>query len=172
MPNSVPGIQPVADFLFTYTDMRRQAYRGGTLWREWREKYPMLFDERDEQLALNMAAPKQGGSGFFEWLSAVLLYEATGLLSMQTNYVAKNHPDKRRRFEQIVGKACFDHVDLDQSGLPDLFVYPQDQSGGWFFCEVKGASDKLRPNQIDRHLSLLAATGKKVKIVKLMELKI
>ncbi len=172
LQNAPSPENPEADFLFTYAKTRHQAYRDGTLWREWREKYPLLFDARDEQLAITMSPIAAGGSGFFEWLAAVLLYEATGLRSMQTNYVAKNHPEKRKRFEEIVGKDCFDHVDLEQSGLPDLFVYPDTGIGDWFFCEVKGARDKLRSNQISRHAKLLAATGKKVKILKLVELKV
>jgi hypothetical protein len=171
VPETSVLVQPNEDFLFTFSKGRKQAYRSGTLWREWRRSYPMLFDERDEELAITMSAPENGGSGFFEWLAAVLLYEATGLLSMQTNYVAKNHPRKRERFEKIIGRKYFDHVDLDQSGLPDLFVYSENFNDEWFFCEVKGASDKMRPNQIARHASLLAATGRKVKTMKLSELK-
>ena len=164
--------EPSPDFIFTYSPARRKAFRDGVLWQHWRHQYPMLFDERDEQLALTMASPEAGGSHFFEWLSAILLYEATGLVSMQANFVAKNHPLKRQRFEQIVGKACFDHVDSKQPGLPDLFVYPANGIGDWFFCEVKGGPDKLRDNQKERMAELKAFTGKAVKVIKLNELKI
>lgn len=172
MVASVFPADPCPDFVFTYTRARQQAFREGKLWREWHQRYPMLFDARDEQLAITMSPPKAGGSFFFEWLSAIMLYEATGLVSMQSAFVAKNHPLKRQRFEQIVGKACFDHVDVNQPGLPDLFVYPADSVGDWFFCEVKGGRDVLRDNQRKRMAELKAFTGKAVKIIKLTELKI
>lgn len=161
-------------FVFTFTEQQRSQFRSGALWRSWRDRYPMLFDERDEDLAVSMASPVNGGSNFYEWLSAVLLYEATGLMSMQANFIAKNHPKKRERFQQIVGPGVFDYVDSNQAGLPDLFVFPVNAvpEADWFFCEVKGGRDKQSLVQRKRFAELYHLTKRPVRLMQLNELRI
>ena len=135
------SVQP--DFTFTYHAAQRERFRTGALAEQWRLKYPDLFDDRDLEL---LKTAHQRRYHFFEWLSAILLYEATGYLSLVEGYTSKTHPEKRARLELMVGPDIFAWLDKHQSGQPDLFVY-RAKPKGWFFCEVKGAADRVRKNQ-------------------------
>ena len=53
---------------------------------------------------------------------------------------------------------------------PDLLVYHPDLSD-WFFCEVKGPRDSLRPEQIELFREMEHTTGKDVYVVNFGELK-
>ena len=153
------------DFFFTYHAAQRQRFRDGLLVREWRERYPILFDEKDEELARN-----QPQYHFFEWLSAALLYEATGYQCLVEGYTAKTHQDKRKVLEVIVGGELFCWLDTHQSGQPDLFAYCQG-ADDWFFCEVKGGPDRLRDNQKVWMEAFQEHTGKCVRVIQLDEYK-
>ena len=131
------------DFTFTYHAAQRDRFRAGTLAEEWHEKYPELFDAEDLKL---LTTPHQRMYHFFEWLSAIVLYEATGYRSLVEGYTAKTHPGKRERLEWMVGPEMFRWLDAHQSGQPDLFVYRM-ETKSWFFCEVKGPGDRMRENQ-------------------------
>jgi hypothetical protein len=148
------------DYIFTYTKEQRSRFQSGKLVKLWRKTYPQLFDERDEHFACT-----QPDNHFFEWLSAILFYESTGYLSLQ-EYILRTHPRKRNLFKSFVSKRLFDNIDFDQGGLPDLFLY-SNKTRDWFFCEVKGGSDRIRPNQIKRFGELEKLTGIKPKLVKL-----
>jgi VRR-NUC domain len=132
------------DFTFTYHAAQRARFRTGDLAELWRARYSDLFDERDLKL---LRTPYQRRYHFFEWLSAILLYEAIGYRSLVESYTARTHPEKRERLKSLVGGAIFEWLDSHQSGQPDLFVYSP-QTNDWFFCEVKGGADRIRRNQI------------------------
>jgi hypothetical protein len=133
------------DFTFTYHPLQRERFRDGSLVVEWRHRYPELFDNDDARV-LKTAHQRQ--YHFFEWLSAILLYEATGHLSLIEGYTAKTHARNRDVLLDLVGPEMFEWLVGHQSGQPDLFVY-RPQSGEWFFCEVKGGPDRVRENQRD-----------------------
>jgi hypothetical protein len=151
-----------ADFTFTYHPLQRQRFRDGLLVTEWRARYRDLFDEKDETLARN-----QSDYHFYEWLSAVLLWESMGYTALVEGYIAKSHPRKRELFRATVPAEVFAFVDENQSGLPDLFVYaPSTQD--WFFCEVKGGPDRIRPNQEGLFASLHDRCKKRVRLIRLV----
>jgi hypothetical protein len=161
-----------ADFTFTYHSAQRERFRSGSLAEEWRSRYPEIFDQADLNLVRN-----QPLYHFFEWLSAVLIYEATGWLSLVESYTAGTHPNKRSKLRALVGDEIFEQLDLQQSGQPDLFVY-QPGTDQWFFCEVKGGPDKERDNQKawrNRFLALLERhkmKGARVRMIQLKEIKL
>lgn len=148
---------------FPYAQTQRDAFRSGRLMEEWAERYPHLFDERDVEITRN-----QLNYHFFEWLAAVLLYEATGYLSLVEKYETASHGRKIEVFRQLVPRSVYEHVLANRSGVPDLFVYAPDGSN-WFFCEIKGTGDFLRPHQIQRHRELEELSGKPVALLTLKE---
>jgi hypothetical protein len=151
------------EFTFTYHPNQRLRFRDGNLLHEWSERYRQLFDEDDLRLARS-----QRYTHFFEWLAAVLLYEATGFLSLLEKYETACHPRKVAVFRKTVPQPVFDYVMANRAGIPDLFVYAPDRSN-WFFCEVKGASDRLADRQRLRANELRAITGKEVALLWLKE---
>jgi hypothetical protein len=133
---------------------------------EWVTRYPQLFDERDVEITRN-----QLQYHFFEWLAAVLLYEAMGYLSLVEKYETASHPRKLDIFRRAVSAELYDYVIANRSGVPDLFVYSPNLDN-WFFCEIKGVGDSLRRHQIERHAALEELSGKPVMILKLNERKL
>ncbi len=159
----MPSKYEIPDFKFTYTKKQRSLFQSGALVKLWHKQYPQLFDKDDVRVAYT-----QPDYHFFEWLSAILFFEATGYLSLQ-EYILPTYPRQRAIFKSIVSKAVFDSVDFDQGGLPDLFLYNK-KTSDWLFCEVKGGSDRIRPNQVKRFGELQKVTGKRPKLVKLNQL--
>jgi hypothetical protein len=149
---------------FTYSKSQRDHFRSGDLIHDWAQKYPILFDERDIDICQN-----QPEYHFFEWLGAVVLYEATGYLSLVEKYETKSHTRKFNTFRQVVPKDVFEHVLSMRTGIPDLFVYSKDFRY-WFFCEVKGNRDVIRKNQLARFNVLEKLSGREVIILKFNEL--
>jgi hypothetical protein len=144
-----------------------ELWRTGTLAAEWAGRYPELFDELDVRLVETQA---QFGHHFVEWLAAILLYHTTGYLSL----VSKSEFDKHRRKREIVEKVLpadvvtvlRDRTKLGYVQGPDLLVYARDFSD-WFFCEVKGPGDRLRPVQERKFEALATASGKPVRLLRL-----
>ena len=151
---------------FPFKSSQRELFRSGQLIDEWAKRYPNLFDERDLEITKN-----QTHYHFFEWLGAVLLYEATGYLSLIEKYETKSHTRKLEIFEKTVSQAVFEDVLANRTGVPDLFVYAPDYSD-WFFCEIKGLKDLLRPHQLDRLEELKAISGKDYGIMQFQEIKL
>lgn len=121
------------DYSFSFSRAQRQRFRNGALVREWRDRYPNLFDEDDERV---LKTAQQRRFHFLEWLAAVLLHEATGYVSLVEKYTAKSHPEKLQRLRQCVSPALEAWLRTNESGQPDLFVYSPDRED-WYFCEVK-----------------------------------
>lgn len=133
------------DLTFSFHRRQRSAFRDGSLVNQWLNRYPMLFDEYDARV---LRTEQQRRYHFLEWLSAILLFESTGYLSMVEKYTAKSHPTKRERLRAILPPPVFEWLCANESGQPDLFVYHPD-SGDWFLCEVKGPMDRVRDNQLE-----------------------
>ena len=131
------------DLTFTFHSSQRERFRDGTLVSQWRSKYPELFDDDDVRV---LKTDHQRTYHFFEWLSAILLFEATGCISLLETYLAKSHRRKRATVKKIVPKRVFGWMDRHKTGQPDLFVYCP-ETHNWFFCEVKGGSDRVSDNQ-------------------------
>ena len=154
---------------FTYGTAQRQRYKDGELWKQWADRYPMLFDDQDIEIARNQAP---GGYHFVEWLTSILLLETFGYLSLVEKYQYSYHPKKYEVFSSIVPPSLIDFIEerakSDQTQGPDLFVYTPDKSQ-WFFCEVKGPGDRFRKAQISYFSELSRITGKKIGTVRLKE---
>ncbi|WP_349343553.1 VRR-NUC domain-containing protein [Marinobacter sp. MMG032] len=135
---------------------------------KWVKRYPDLFDSDDVRI---LTTDHQRNYHFFERLSSVLLYESTGYFSLIEKYCAKSHPRKISLFSKLVPQEVFDFLMGAPSGHPDLFSF-HNQTGDWFFCEVKGAKDRLTDNQIAMHAELESMTGRKVRVIQLDEMRL
>jgi hypothetical protein len=147
----------IAEVNLMYDRPERERFRQGLLQKEWAEKYPEIFDADDLRLALG---PQKARNHYFEWLGAVRLYEFTGYLSLVEKYDCRNHARKHHAFRDIVGADVFSHVVLSK-GCPDLLLYAPDRSD-WFFCEIKGATDRLWERQLVRFKNLCQFTQKRL----------
>ena len=123
----------------------RQSFQSGELAREWQTEYPELFDNDDLRLALS-----QPSNHFYEWAGAIYLYEEIGYFSLVEKYQYKNHKHKQSIMEKLDFddlRKALDYQRLkNKVQLPDLLVYKPDFSD-WFFCEIKGGTDRLRKEQ-------------------------
>lgn len=131
-----------ADFTFTFHQDQRNQFRNGSLIEYWSSRYPEIFDSDDLRV---LETEHQRRYHFFEWLSAILLFEATGYHSLLESYTSQSHRQKQCRFRETVGEELFAWACDHQSGQPDLFVFRPGYD--WFFCEVKGGPDRIRDNQ-------------------------
>ncbi len=133
-----------SDFKFSLHAGQRERFRDGYLAKDLRQRYPHLFDEDDVRVLIT---EHQRRYHFFEWLSAVLLFEAIGYVSLVEKYTSKSHPQKLKTLQRIVPEGIYEWLCENESGQPDLFVF-QPVTRDWFFCEVKGGLDRIRDNQI------------------------
>jgi hypothetical protein len=140
----------------------------GSLAPEWKRRFPELFDEDDLRLAQGPQGPK--GYHFVEWLAAIVLHHTAGYLSLVSKYEFRNHPAKQRIVAQLLAPdiraALRDRVEHGSAQPPDLLMYAPDLSD-WFFCEVKGPGDALRPQQVRKFDALAAMTGRPVRLLRL-----
>jgi hypothetical protein len=143
----------------------REMFTAGLLRDYWFNSYSMLFDEGDLRLATTQ--PK---NHFFEWMAAVVIYETTGWLTLVEKYAYRNHSAKLRVFLDVAPPEVPQLIKSHYFGrrhLPDLFVYSPDRSD-WYFCEVKGGSDRLRQEQAVLFATLERITGRPVRIVQFL----
>lgn len=151
---------------------RRKLWADGVLAPIWAEQFPQLF-ELDSEWA--MGPQPTGGYGFWEFLAAIILYQATGYRSLWSRFPKEPMPEKR----QLVDKLSVDQQRsllpiLDDSGphkgtqVPDLLMYAKDYSD-WFFCEVKGPKDSVSQEQCDKWNDLAAITGKSIRLLEFKE---
>ena len=134
---------------FTYHQELRVGFKNGWLHRDWAKRYPELFDADDRRLAESQAGK---GSHFFEWFAAIRVYEATQHLSLLEKYHFQRHEAKFALFtrlvpQDLVSLLCFNKR-FGSRGGPDLLCY-RPNSPDWFFCEVKGPGDEVRPAQLE-----------------------
>lgn len=148
---------------FLYHEGLRAQFRKGVLRQEWAERYPEMFTAIDCKIAKN-----QPRRHFFEWLGAVLLYEATGYRSYM-KYDCGNHLEAQAMFCRLAGRRFSEAVLEDSSGYPDLFVYASDHRD-WFFCEVKGYRDRIGPKQTRAAKQIVRETGRRVVLLNLQPL--
>lgn len=142
----------------------RRDFASGELRDYWAARYPVLFDKKDLALAHNQ--PK---NHFFEWLAAIVIFESTGWLSLVEKYqFPKKHPHKYAIFAELVPETVR-HLLVQSRFLgdrqgPDLFVYSPDQTD-WYFCEVKGGSDRVRDSQSAVFAILERLSGRAVRLI-------
>jgi hypothetical protein len=137
------------DLCFVYTEEQRRAFKAG-IWQQWIKDYPDYFTIEEGWSRIQMEA----GYGFFEMLTAVSLIQATGYrLLGWGNRNPKNTPKKtfdilqRLLPDELFHLAFYGKVFEGHSPQPpDLFLYHPDFSN-FFFCEVKGGTDRLSKQQ-------------------------
>jgi len=140
-------------------------FKSGELAEEWFEKHPSLFDEDDIRVARTQS--KQG-LHFYEWLSALTIYLGTGYLSLIESYEFKVQKRKQEILKGLVSEEVWNLIhapygERRKAQCPDLLCF-EPRTNDWFFCEVKGPTDKLRIEQ-EQYFSLLEkAAGKPIRI--------
>lgn len=151
---------------FAVSIQQRDHFIKGQLSQDWYEKYPAIFDEDDLRLAKT-----QPRNHFYEWLAAILIYHSTGYYSLVEKYqfTKKRHKHKQEVIEKInsvtLNTALLHHGNYGFVQCPDLLVYAPDFSD-WYFCEVKGGTDRLREKQELHFQELKELTGKPVQLVR------
>jgi hypothetical protein len=147
---------------------QKERWLSGRLAPEWRRRFPELFDVDDLRLAQGPQGPM--GYHFVEWVAAIVLYHTTGYLSLVSKYEFGNHLAKQRVVAQLLPPALRvalrDRVQHGSAQPPDLLMYAPDLSD-WFFCEVKGPGDALRPQQVQKFGALATMTGRPVRLLRL-----
>jgi hypothetical protein len=150
---------------FELPRIRKQRWRALELQAPWRRNYPQLFDSDD----LRLATGPQGKSGYglVEWLGAILLHNLTGYNALVAKYQFRNHPRKR----EIVGRLGLSPLlrrgrqEFRGTQGPDLLMFAPDFSG-FYFCEIKGPGDTLKPLQ-ERYFQFLEyETGDQVRLLR------
>ena len=138
-------------------------WASGQLPREWHSRYPFLFDADDLRVA-----DKQKTVHFFEWLAAVILHHTTGFHALVEKYeFVKSHARKKRVIEQLLAPELLEPVCDGRKGAqcPDLLMFAPDLTD-WFFCEVKGPTDRVRPTQQRVFDALAASSGKPIRLLR------
>lgn len=148
---------------FFFSRERQQEYKAGQLHERWLARYPELFDADDARIVANQHSQ---GSHFYEMLSAIIVLETTGYVSMMEKY--SSHPTKRRTLETIASGQLLEEFFSNRGGEPDLFCYRPDKTD-WFVAEVKGPGDQLGENQRKWIDGFEAAGGPTVRIIRLRE---
>jgi hypothetical protein len=154
----------------TTSASEKARFHAGPLRIEWAARYPQIFDEQEVRIAAN-----QAGGHFYEWFAAVHLYETTSWLSLVESYQFKIQKWKRNVLQKLGASELLEFFDnqgkagFGRMQAPDLLVYAPDLSG-FYFCEVKGPTDRLRPVQIEYFKALSAASGGKEIVILPVEL--
>ena len=152
-----------------YAPELKERFQSGAGMREWYERYRgILFDDDDLRLA-----ESQSGHHFYEWLGAVVMHQATGYHCLLQKYQFAAHPQKQEVLARLVPPplaAIFDgQVSRGEGGNrmqgPDLLMYAPDESV-FFFCEIKGPNDDLRPKQVRFFESIAEATGQRIELLR------
>ena len=137
-----------------------EKFKSGELYEEWFRVFPELFDEDDIRVARTQA---KLGYHYFEWLSALTVYQSLGYLSLIESYEFKVQKRKQKIINDLLPPEVLEIVQLpyDQrkAQCPDLLCFKPDYTD-WFFCEVKGPTDKLRDVQRE-YFSLISSVSKK-----------
>jgi hypothetical protein len=147
-------------FEFAYSRQDRERFRSGELARGWAARFPQLFSAADLQIALN-----QPRYHFYEWLAAVRLFSDHGYLSIAESYHFKRHTAAYATFVALTSPEIVELLswggDASRTQGPDLLTFRPDDTE-WFFVEVKGPRDSLRPKQIELFARLENLSGRPV----------
>lgn len=147
---------------------QRERFLDGELRETWFKMYhPGIFDTDDLQMARNQASPQR--YHFYEWLAAIQIFQSTGYLSLVEKYQFEPHVRKQEIFKQVTATQYDDFMTCKKKygrqQFPDLLVYAPDYSD-WYFCEVKGHTDKLSEKQEKFFAELVELSGKPIRLVK------
>ncbi len=143
-----------------------QRWRTGTLAEEWLQANPLVFDADDLRLAV---VRRKQGRHYFEWAAARHLHKITGFNALVCKYEFAAHRAKRAIVKQLLPPAV-DSILRDRklygnAQAPDLLMYAPDFTA-FFFCEVKGPTDRLRPEQLRKFSAIAQATRQPVHLIR------
>jgi hypothetical protein len=131
--------------------------------KEWKSSYETIFDDDDLRLASS-----QQRNHFCEWLVAVCLFHQHGVYSLLEKYGYGNHERKVAVLQQLMGLRDRQFIQGMAKELqaqpPDLLVYRPDYSEYWF-AEVKGPGDRLKPKQRESHDRIRSKLGARVETI-------
>ena len=161
------------ELIFPFSQSDRDAFvaADSPLITRWAKEYDFLFDDIDIRTARNQAPIRKSGWGgyhFYEWLAAILIYRATGMWSLVEGYQGQKHERKQRTLDQLLTNEQRSLILADRTykaGAPDLLVYAPDYSS-FFFCEVKGPGDTVKPKPAEFFRAIESACGKPVVIAR------
>ena len=145
-----------------------QRFREGELIEEWYGKYPNLFFPECYNLAKSQGRSK--GNHFYEWLSAIIIYNSLGYNVLVEKYYMRNkHPIKYELFKQRCPHDLFEYIMIPRTPAtqpPDLFCYRND-THGWFLCEIKGGNDTLKETQKKFFGEIEKLTGREIYLIEI-----
>jgi hypothetical protein len=142
----------MASRVIYYTKQLREQWPD-PLAREWRNRYPAIFD--DDDLRQTKTQPARH---FFEWFTAVHIFHATGFPSLvEKAQYGKSHPRKKKIVDRILTQPeqekLYDICYRYGVQWPDLVVYG-DHTTPVCFAEAKGPGDTLSKKQIRSHRAI------------------
>ena len=145
-----------------------ERFKSGQLAEEWYEKNPDLFDTDDIRVARTQA---KFGLHFYEWLSALVIYQSTGWLSLIESYEFRIQTRKQEIIKKLLPRKVLDVIHLPygnekQAQCPDLLCFKPDLSD-WYFCEVKGPTDEMRDVQLQYFKMLEDSSKKPIYVIEL-----
>jgi hypothetical protein len=146
------------------TKDQQDHFKSGGLIDQWAQSYPQIFDADDARIARSQG-PK--GYHFYEWLSAVIIFNSIGYLSLMEKYTMSNHPRKGEIFNGLVDPQTYQFImspKEKRTQCPDLFCFKDDD---WFFCEVKGKGDRLSLDQSEYFRNIEQISGKEIRILRI-----
>jgi hypothetical protein len=146
-----------------YTAEQRRRFASDELRKAWFRVYPQLFDEDDLRRASNRSRPYF----FCEWLGAILLHSSTGYSALVTKY--QQDTPKRSLLPRILPPKVValleDRTAFGKTQGPDLLMYHPSFTD-WCFCECKGPGDALSEKQNAHFASLVAASGRPIRLLR------
>lgn len=123
------------EFWHVYPPAFRGMFQEGSLIQEWKDKFPLLFDDNDEEAVFSHRGQKL--HFFREWLGAILIHQKYGHSCLCGNYTHNAH-----RSKQAIMGALFDAPihqkiqtlikDQGRQALPSLIFYTPDLSHKYF----------------------------------------
>ena len=121
-----------------------------------------MFDDDDLRLTR-----KQPNYHFVEWVAAIHLFHMNHVHVLLKKYASPRHVRKCSIIDRILGPEHRQFLRNELEGQPpDLFVFRPDGSEFWF-TEVKGPTDTLRPTQSRNHERLRERFGVRVDVIQL-----
>ncbi len=129
----------------------------------WATAYPCLLDADD--LRITHRQPK---NHFNEWFAAIHLFHRDGTLALLEKYLYSNHLRKTAIIAEVltVRQIAVLQEILSEFKVqpPDLFVFTPSRPRFWF-AEVKGPGDRLRPLQKASHRAIRQRLNAPVELI-------
>ena len=179
---------------FSYPKGEKQWFFDGG-WERWKEEYKnILFTDADIRKVRNRInragreKPEFKENNYFhEWKAAIELYTKHKYRSvlalynpmdMASSAHGKKAEEVRSRVPLKVWNVIMAELKTEdgkkvapRAGLPDLFVYRDDNTDKWFyFAEVKGPGDSIGDMQEIKSRRLDEAAGKEVSVIIKLEM--